>query len=70
MDLIKKYKGGILYLMLLALVVVTGCKVSYKLTGASIDYTKIKTISLETFQNRAAYLRHPPGNRSLYPPLH
>lgn len=32
-----------------------GCKVSYKLTGASIDYTKVKTISLETFQNRAAY---------------
>ncbi len=34
---------------------VVGCKVSYKLTGASIDYTKVKTISLETFQNRAAY---------------
>ena len=41
--------------MLLALVVATGCTVSYKLTGASIDYTKVKTISLETFQNRAAY---------------
>jgi hypothetical protein len=39
-------------LMLLAFV---GCKVSYKLTGASIDYTKVRTISLETFQNRAAY---------------
>ena len=36
-------------------VVFVGCKVSYKLTGASIDYTKVKTISLETFQNRAAY---------------
>lgn len=35
--------------------VLCGCKVSYKLTGASIDYTKVKTISLETFQNRAAY---------------
>lgn len=54
MGLTKKHRGGIL-LMLLALVVATGCTVSYKLTGASIDYTKVKTISLETFQNRAAY---------------
>lgn len=37
------------------LIVFAGCKVSYKLTGASIDYTQVKTISLETFQNRAAY---------------
>ncbi len=45
-------------LSLLPMIMVTlliGCKVSYKLTGASIDYTKVKTISLETFQNRAAY---------------
>ena len=41
--------------MLLAAVVAIGCTVSYKFTGASIDYTKVKTISLETFQNRAAY---------------
>ena len=41
--------------MLLAAVVATGCTVNYKFTGASIDYTKVKTISLETFQNRAAY---------------
>lgn len=40
---------------LLAAVIITGCTVSYKFTGASIDYTKVKTISLETFQNRAAY---------------
>ena len=42
-------------LPLFVAVVLVGCKVSYKLTGASIDYTKVKTISLETFQNRAAY---------------
>lgn len=41
--------------VLLAAVIITGCTVSYKFTGASIDYTKVKTISLETFQNRAAY---------------
>lgn len=40
---------------LLTAVIITGCTVSYKFTGASIDYTKVKTISLETFQNRAAY---------------
>ena len=34
---------------------VLGCTVSYKFTGASIDYTRVKTVSLETFQNRAAY---------------
>ena len=40
---------------LLLAVILAGCTVSYKFTGASIDYTKVKTISLETFQNRAAY---------------
>lgn len=34
---------------------IAGCTVSYKFTGASIDYTKVKTISLAQFQNRAAY---------------
>lgn len=49
---IRKMLVVMLPLMLLTFV---GCKVSYKLTGASIDYTKVRTISLETFQNRAAY---------------
>lgn len=49
-----KIKGYALLLFAFALLLVS-CKVSYKLTGASIDYTKVKTISLETFQNRAAY---------------
>ncbi|MBP5348321.1 MAG: LptE family protein [Bacteroidaceae bacterium] len=34
---------------------VCGCTVSYKLNGASIDYNTIKTITIETFSNRAAY---------------
>ena len=29
------------------------CTVSYKFNGSSIDYTKIKTISFETFPNRS-----------------
>lgn len=41
--------------LILILAIISGCTVSYKFTGASIDYTKAKTISLETFQNRAAY---------------
>ncbi|MBR5594120.1 MAG: LptE family protein [Bacteroidaceae bacterium] len=40
---------------LLAVIIITSCTVSYKFTGASIDYTKVKTVSFETFQNRAAY---------------
>lgn len=32
-----------------------GCAVSYKFTGASIDYTKVRTVSITQFQNRAAY---------------
>lgn len=55
MALNKKIKSVAILLPLLLLMVVAGCKVSYKLTGASIDYTIVKTISLETFQNRAAY---------------
>ena len=42
-------------LALLSLVMVCGCTVSYKLNGASIDYNTIKTITLETISNRAAY---------------
>ena len=55
MDSTKIYRKGILSIILLTILVISGCKVSYKLTGASIDYTKVKTISMESFQNRAAY---------------
>lgn len=36
-------------------ILMSGCTVSYKLNGASIDYNTIKTITIETFTNRAAY---------------
>lgn len=42
-------------LFVAVLLSLAACTVSYKLTGASIDYTKVKTITIETFQNRAAY---------------
>ena len=41
--------------VLLVLFVLAGCTVSYKFTGASIDYTKVKTITFAQFQNRAPY---------------
>lgn len=39
----------------LACLLVVGCTVSYKLTGTYIDYNVVKTITLETFANRASY---------------
>lgn len=41
--------------LLVLCVLVAGCTVSYKFTGASIDYEKVKTISMKQFQNRAPY---------------
>lgn len=34
--------------------ILTACSISYKFNGASIDYTKIKTISIQDFTNQAA----------------
>ncbi|MBE6276124.1 MAG: hypothetical protein E7096_07260 [Bacteroides sp.] len=44
-----KYKG---IWMMLALMM-TACSISYQFNGSSIDYTKVKTISFETFPNRS-----------------
>ena len=55
MILNKMVKKIYLLLPLFLFLVLVGCKVSYKFTGASIDYSVVKTISMETFQNRAAY---------------
>ena len=38
--------------MMLALMM-TACSISYQFNGSSIDYTKVKTISFETFPNRS-----------------
>lgn len=53
----KKYRIGLLC-MLTALV--TACSISYKFNGASIDYTKVKTITIKDFPNQAPLV---------YPPL-
>ena len=45
---------------LLLMLLLAGCHVKYSLNGASIDYTKIKTVSITDFQNLAP---------TVYPPL-
>ena len=39
--------------------VLCACKVSYKFNGASIDYTKTKTIQIDNFPIRSAYVCAP-----------
>ena len=55
MVLNKGFKDLLKFLPLFFLMLVAGCTVSYKFTGASIDYTKVKTVSIAQFQNRAPY---------------
>jgi hypothetical protein len=43
---------GIFFLLLAALIL-AGCSVQYSFSGASIDYNKLKTISVQYFANRA-----------------
>lgn len=53
-------KSGLIYLFLVLSVIMAGCTISYKFNGASIDYTKVKTISIKDFPNQAPLV---------YPPL-
>ena len=46
-------------LCLVALTLLTACSVSYKFNGASIDYTKTKTIQIADFPIRANYVWGP-----------
>ena len=43
-------------LVCLCLLIVTACSISYKFNGASIDYTKVKTIMISDFTNQASYV--------------
>ena len=57
MDWIKKHiktMPAVLVLMLL-----TACSISYKFNGASIDYSKTKTIEIATFPIRSSYVWGP-----------
>ncbi len=51
---------GVAWLMVALLAaVVTACSVSYKFNGASIDYTKTKTIQIADFPIRSSYVWGP-----------
>ena len=48
-------------LWLSAVLLLTACSVSYKFNGASIDYTKTKTIQIAEFPIRSSYVWGPMG---------
>ena len=52
-----KYKISVISFCLLLL---TACSISYKFNGASIDYTKVKSISIKDFPNQASFIPYPP----------
>lgn len=49
-------KKPVICMLLMSCIVLVSCSVSYKLNGASIDYSKTKTIQIADFPNRAAYV--------------
>ncbi|MDR1357448.1 MAG: LPS assembly lipoprotein LptE [Tannerellaceae bacterium] len=51
------------YLLCLPALCCTGCKISYSFSGASVDYTVTKTISISDFPNQAP-LVYPPLSQS------
>lgn len=57
----RKSKIYFLSSIFIALMVMTACSVSYKFNGASIDYTKTKTIQINDFPIRASYVWGPMG---------
>ena len=50
---------SIFNMLLVLLLVAASCTVSYKFNGASINYDKVKTITIEDFPNRASYVWGP-----------
>ncbi len=57
MDWIKKMMRA--FTLISLLVLVNACSVSYKFNGASINYDKVKTISVADFPIKAAYVYAP-----------
>lgn len=53
-----------LFILALVIFMLPSCLVSFKFNGASIDYTKIKSIAIADFPNNAA-LVHPPLSADL-----
>ena len=61
MDLTNNKNNGMKRLAALAVIAVTlvSCSVSYRFNGASIDYTKTKTIQIADFPIRSSYVWGP-----------
>jgi hypothetical protein len=57
----KQKKYLLCAIILIGLLTITSCSVSYKFNGASIDYTKTKTIQIEDFPIRSTYVWGPMG---------
>jgi len=53
--------AGAAMLTVHCLLILTACSVSYKFNGASIDYSKTKTIQIAEFPIRASYVWGPMG---------
>ena len=56
---ISRLRLASLPLLALAVLCLVACKVSYKFNGASIDYEKTKTIQIDNFPLRSAYVWAP-----------
>lgn len=48
-------------IVLLAIVAVESCSISYKFNGSSIDYSKVKTITISDFPIRSSFVWAPMG---------
>lgn len=57
----KNHARGILILSLIAGCMLMACKVSFTFNGASIDYSKTKTIQIADFPIRSSYVWGPMG---------
>ena len=64
MDLTNNRKSSVkrIVAMALAAVALVSCSVSYKFNGASIDYSKTKTIQIADFPIRSSYVWAPMGS--------
>ena len=54
---LKKYISPISFCFLLG--IICSCIPTFKMTGTTLDYTKIKTLSIENFQNRSTLVYGP-----------
>ena len=55
----RTFKAMLVAVAVMVLAGVTSCKVSYTFNGASIDYTKVKTIQIADFPIRSNYVWGP-----------